>query len=154
MGAAERRVAGRADDADGAHTRRVDASQLVKNATCILFRICRLISPLCEMAGTCKLQRSRNRVSIEPRGSSHAADRLRSSVLCVHINFVQRVERLGARRGSGRRTTVIRPTPKPAQVCQNRRPTEWPTIRPTRSRRQRSAHSCAHAIFQGQIPYC
>ena len=29
MGAAERRVAGRADDADGAHTRRVDASQLV-----------------------------------------------------------------------------------------------------------------------------
>ena len=32
----------------------------------------------CEMAGTCKLQRSRNRVSIEPRGSSHAADRLRS----------------------------------------------------------------------------
>ena len=35
----------------------------------------------CEMAGTCKLQRSRNRVSIEPRGSSHAADRLRSATV-------------------------------------------------------------------------
>ena len=39
---------------------------------------------VCEMAGTCKLQRSRNRVSTEPRGSSHAADRLRSATVQKH----------------------------------------------------------------------
>ena len=66
----------------------------------------------CEMAGTCKLQRSRNRVSIEPRGSSHAKFTWSSADLSTSATwqdveefFIPRASELAAERARAARLT-------------------------------------------------